>query len=120
MDVLLRVPPLLLRDDDYRPAVEASQASDDCGVLAQSAVAVQLLKVAEHGLQVVEGGGAAGCTGDLDALPAGEVRKRVGPEPPEALLEQANLLAEVDLLLLRIGAHVEDFRFELLDGSLKR
>jgi hypothetical protein len=56
----LGVAALLLADDDHRAALETGEAADDRRVVGVHAVAVQLLKVGEQPLDVVERVGRCG------------------------------------------------------------
>jgi len=55
LDVLLGRRALLLAHDDDRPAVELGDAANDRGVVAEAAIAVQLLETIEYARDHVEG-----------------------------------------------------------------
>src|SRR5690606_29907120 len=118
-DVLLGVATLLLADDHHLAAVELGQTGDHRRVVAERAVAVELLEARERLRQVVEGRGAAGRARHLHALPAREVLERVALEALEPRLEEGDLLGEVDALLVGVPTHVLDLGLQVLDRLLK-
>ena len=75
VELLLGVAALLLGHDHDGPAFEAGQAGDNGGIVAEGAVAVDLLKIGEDALDVVERVGALGVAGELHPPPR---RMRLG------------------------------------------
>jgi hypothetical protein len=67
--VLFRVAPLLVPEDDDGAILEAGDAADDRAVVGEGPIAVKLEEVREEHRDVVEEVGAAGMPGELDPLP---------------------------------------------------
>src|SRR6186997_836158 len=90
---LVDVAPLLLADDHDRLAAETPEAGDERRVLGASPVAVQLDKVLEESLDVVEGVRALRVARQVDGPPDLLVR-RLGLDPLELTLQAVELAGE--------------------------
>ena len=74
-DVFLGVAAFLGADEHDAVFTEAGEAADDGLIVGVKAIAVEFGKIGKGGGEIIEGVGAAGMAGELDALPWGEVRK---------------------------------------------
>jgi hypothetical protein len=110
VNVLLRVAALLVADHHVRHAVDGADARDDRVVVEARAVAVQLGKLLRDVVRDVEKRGAAWVARDLQALLRREPRVRVLPQLDGAHLELADLLRDVDAVLLRHRPHLHGRR----------
>src|SRR5580700_6013347 len=64
---------LVVADENDFLARESSQAADECGVVAESAVAVDFAELRADYVDIVAELGALGMAGDLHGFPGGEV-----------------------------------------------
>src|SRR6266850_8124047 len=72
-------------------AVQPRPAPDDRGVVTEQPVAVQLDKIGEHRVDVIERIGAAGMAGDLDALHGRQIAVDLGAQLAQLLIERARV-----------------------------
>jgi hypothetical protein len=116
---LLGVATLLMAEHHAGLAVEARQAADDRLVVGERAVAVQLLEVGEHLVDVVERVRALRMACDLRHLPGRQARIDVLGEEQALLAQPVDLLGDVDRRLVLHVTKLFDLRFELGDGLLE-
>ncbi len=93
-DLLARVTPLLVADDDDAEPLEAREAADDGRVVAVEPVAVELDEVLEEELDEVARVGAPGVPGELRPLPGRQARVGLLALSQEPLLELRDLVAD--------------------------
>ena len=79
VDLLLGVAALLVAQDCDRPVLVEGEPTDERGVVAVAAVAVDLGELGEEGLDEVQGIGPIGVAGHQRLLPGGEPRVDAAP-----------------------------------------
>ena len=115
-EVFLGVAAFLLAEDHDRTAFEESGATDDGLVVHVQAVAMQLLEVVEQHADVVQGVGATGVAGQLDALPGVQVAVDLAAGLLHLDLEGLDLLGDVHPGGLGRGPEGVDLVLELPEG----
>src|SRR5256886_14173887 len=116
-DLLTRVAPLLVADDDDPLPLEPRQATDDRRVVPVEPVAVELDEVLEEERDEVGRVGALGVAGELRPLPGGQARVGLLALPVEPLLELRDLLAAAGRVVL--GLERRDPVLQLEQGLLE-
>src|SRR2546428_234074 len=116
-DLLTRVAPLLVVDDDDPLPLEPRQATDDRRVVPVEPVAVELDEVLEEEPDEVARVGALGVAGELRPLPGGQARVGLLALPVEPLLELRDLLAAAGRVVL--GLERRDPVLQLEQGLLE-
>ena len=91
---LLRVPPFLMSDDGYRPALKFRQPADNRLIVAKVPIAVQFHKIGEERSNVIQRVRPLRVPRDLRALPRPQMAVKLSAQ-------FGNLLA--DALKLRVG-----------------
>src|SRR6184192_1223696 len=96
MDFFLRVTAFLMADDHARLAVEARESADDRRIVGIDAIAVQLAKVAEQRIDVIERVGPLRMTRDLRDLPGRQLAVDFPGELLALLGKARDLVGNVD------------------------
>jgi len=115
-DLLVGVAALLVTHHHDALPVEPRQPAHDGRVVREGAVAVHLLEIRAHGLDVVEGVGALRVARDLGDLPGGELAVDVLGELAALLRQPLDLLRDVDGAVVLDEAQLLDLLLEFRDG----
>jgi len=118
-DLFFRIPALLVPDHHAGLALEAREPADDRRVVAEHAIAVQLLEAREHHADEVERVGALRMARDLRDLPGRELRVDVARQRLALLGEPLDLLRDVDRRIVLRVAQFVDPAFQFGDRLLE-
>jgi len=116
-DILFRFAALLSANDHHFAVLETSEAAHDRAVVSEQAVAVEFGKVSERGLQVIEGKWAARVTGELDALPCGEVGENLFACLGDLAFDVRDFLFEIEADGMGFAMFLEFFQLGLQLGN---
>ena len=91
-----QVAAFLMADDHERAALVCRQAADNGGIIAKTAVAVQLDEAGEHMFDVVQRVGTLGMPGQLDLVPDGLVQVTAVSQLLETLADLCYLIFKMN------------------------
>jgi hypothetical protein len=115
-EVFLGIAALLVADDHHPLAADAGESAGHGSIIADVAVAMELAEIGESERDVIEHERAVRVTGDLHALPWGEVFVNPGTCFRELGLHHGDLGRHVDVLGSRFGPEFFEFAFEFDRG----
>src|SRR5665213_3821033 len=118
-EILLGIVTTLMTDKHHSFAIKPRPTANDCGVVAERTVTMQLDEIREDPRNVVEHERSPYIPGDLHPLNGGEMLVHVAPQFTELALKRHNLVVDVYGPLTRRMLQLLDLPLELCDGLLE-
>ena len=109
-DVFLRVAALLGADDDDPMLSQSGKTADHRAVFRKEAVAVQLAKIREGVIEVIQRVRAFGMPCQLHALPGGQIRENLAPGFFQLFFDELDFLLKADVQRMLFRVFVEGRR----------